>query len=378
MIAFVLPLTTDPRINRRLNATVQLGIEATVFAFERAYFHSDPPAGGKVPVIPLGRVRHGAYLRRLPTLLAAVFRLLRHRRTLRRARAIYVVGTDCLAVTRCALALGRVPTPVIYEIADIRDALSRPDLVGAVLRWGERRLLARVERIVVTSVRFRDAYYAGMQGRDPDTVTVLENKLFPPVPERRERDAWDGRRPLAIGYFGLLRFQEGWDSLMALARRFPDRVRVYVRGHRMALSRFEEDLALPNVEYGGPYVSPDDLAELYGRVDALWIVYDAARRRNLAWADANRFYEAIHYRVPLVACDGTYVAERVRDHGIGWVIPHATAAAAEAWLESLTPERLAEARAACAAHPSGFSFGTKELLEFFGRLGGVAPPAAPP
>ena len=385
-IAFVMPMTTDSRMNRRLQAVLRLGFETIVFAFERASYGGALPGDGAIALHRLGFVHHGRYLARLPKLLLAVARLIAGRRELAKADVIYAFGPDCLAITVLALKFARITGPfVVYEVADVRETLSAPTRVGAVLRVIERWLLRRVDRVVVTSGKYRDAYYVKLQGRTPESISLVENKLFPPVPPAIPRAAWDGSHPPVLGYFGLLRFQEGWDSLMAIAGAGTPPVRVYVRGYQMGLTGFEQGIARPNVEYGGSYVAPTDLAEIYARIDILWTVYDARLHRNLAWAMANRFYEALYYGVPIVACAGTYLAERVEETGVGWVVPDSSAEAAVEFMQRLTPADVEAVRARIRALPPDFSIGERDLLEFFealdaeaaGRTGRVPSTGAP-
>ena len=386
-IAFIMPMTTDSRMNRRLQAVLRLGFEATVFAFERASYGGELPGDGVISLRQLGFIHHGRYLARLPKLVVAVGRLVAGRKELAKADVIYAFGPDCLAITVLALKIARLDRPfLVYEVADVRETLSAPTNVGAVLRMIERALLRRVDRVVVTSGKYRDAYYVKLQGRRAESISLVENKLFPPVPAPIGRPPWDGAHPPVLGYFGLLRFQEGWDSLMAIAGAGMPSVRVYVRGYQMGLTGFERGIARPNVEYGGSYVSPTDLAEIYARIDILWTVYDARLHRNLAWAMANRFYEALFYGVPIVACAGTYLAERVEETGVGWVVPDSSAEAAVAFMQRLTPGDVEAARARIRALPADFSIGERDLLEFFGaldaesagRAGRIPSAAAPP
>lgn len=372
-ITFVMPMTTDSRMNRRLQAVLRQGHHATAFAFERASYGGALPGDGAITLKPLGFVHHGRYLARLPKLLLAVVRMIAGRRVLAQSDVLYAFGPDCLAITVLALELTRLRRPfVVYEVADVRETMSAPTRVGAVLRTIERWLLRRVDRIVVTSAKYRDNYYVKLQGRTAESTSLVENKLFPPVPPRIPRPAWDGSHPPVLGYFGLLRFQEGWDSLMAIAGAGTPPVRVYVRGYQMGLTGFEQGIARPNVEYGGSYVAPTDLAEIYARIDILWTVYDARLHRNLAWAMANRFYEALYYGVPIVACAGTYLAERVEETGVGWVVPDSSAEAAVAFMQRLTPADVDAVRARIAALPADYSIGERDLLEFFEALAAEA------
>ncbi len=64
-ILCILPLTPHPTINTRIYMLREQGFRVEVMAYERDIFHGRPP---NFPVTPLGRIRQGQYLIRMPAL----------------------------------------------------------------------------------------------------------------------------------------------------------------------------------------------------------------------------------------------------------------------------------------------------------------------
>ena len=362
-VAYVMPLPSDPRINRRVRAGRELGWEQTVFSFDR---DTVGRAVEGTRLVRLGFVRHGHYGRRAGPLAGALRVLLRHRRLLRGARTLYAFGLDCLVLAVLARKLLRLDAAVVYELADVRAAMLGDGAQGHALRRLERWALAHVDLAVVTTAGYRDEYLAGAQGFPAERIRVLENKLLPPVPAAAPRPAWKADRPLVIGCFGLIRFQESWDALVRLAEAHPQTVHVYVRGFPMGIRGFEDDVArCPNVEYGGAYVSPDDLASLYGRVDLNWLVYGVGNDRQRRWMLPNRFFEAIQYGVPQVVNRGGILAARVEELGVGFVVDVDDPASIAGLVEGLSPDRLGAVARRVAALPAGYGLDlgdTRRLL----------------
>src|SRR6185437_3834257 len=274
-------------------------------------------------IISLGQIAHGKYLKRIWRLAVALLTLLRHRGLFRDAEVIYAFGPDCLVLCVVAsLLLSMRRRRIIYELADVRHVMLETSVKGMLLRWVERVALKSTELVVVTSEAYRDDYLSAMQHYPAMSTTVLENKLTPPLPAPLEVTLPPDRRmTIRIGWFGLLRFAESWELLVRIAEQYPDRISVYVRGYPISLPDFASRVQrVENLRYGGSYSSPGDLAQLYAEIDVSWVVYGVGTDRQRQWMLPNRFFEAIYYRVPIIAARGSLLAERVEELGIGWAV----------------------------------------------------------
>ena len=88
------------------------------------------------------------------------------------------------------------------------------------------------------------------------------------------------------------------------------------------LPNFQQDIAgLANVQFGGRYAWPDDLASLYGGVDLVWAgdFHDAGA--NSRWLLPNRLYEGGYYAAPPVAPADSETARWMKEHLWGTIIP---------------------------------------------------------
>jgi succinoglycan biosynthesis protein ExoL len=91
-----------------------------------------------------------------------------------------------------------------------------------------------------------------------------------------------------------------------------------VRGVPLGIPEFERDVAAsPWIEYGGPYLAPDDLREMYGRIYLCWIAHRMNQQHSLLWNRANRFYEACALHTPMIAQAGTQDGAVVARDGLG-------------------------------------------------------------
>lgn len=346
---------TESTIIKRARSFQANGLAVVGFMFRRRKVNSGfvPPW----PHVELGVTEDMSYARRLAALAGAVPTLLRNRARLRAGRAIYARNLDmCLLALAARLVAGR-RLPVVYEVLDVHRLMTGPGIAGAVLRWCERRLLRRVDLLVVSSPGYMENYFEPMQGYRGDWF-LLENKVFlggraPPAPPARPPAPADGR--WRIGWFGSLRCEDSLRLLVSIADRLGDRVEIVLYGgYPASLGRRGLEAAIagrPNIRHGGEYRNPDDLAAIYGEVDLYWGLDFHEKGANSLWLLPNRLYEGGLCGVVAIAAEGTETGRRVAADGLGFVVEAPYDEAVARLLSGLTRERYEEMRANVLAAP---------------------------
>ncbi len=321
---------------RRIRAMIGLGHEVHSFTMRRANMNAD-----FVPDWPnthLYETQNEALGKRAAVVAGSVLRMAGHRARLRAADVIVARNLDMLAIAAAAKRIAGSRAPLVYECLDIHGALTGQGAKSRLMRAAERRLLAGVAMLVVSSPGFIRHYFDPMQGyRGPHAL--WENKLAAgaALPARPvTRPAGDG--PLRLGWVGTIRCQPSLDLLMALADRMGEAVQIQIHGivHHHALQGFDAAVAArANVTYAGPYAYPDDLARLYGGCDLVWAQDLWQRGQNSDWLLPNRIYEASWAGCPSLAVAGTETGRRVTEDGLGWVIDTPDPGLLQTLLESL-------------------------------------------
>lgn len=343
-VHFIMPVPSQPRFHKRIAGFEALGAEAKLYAFERDYFK------GKTQTLSyrsLGRLQHGSYGRRLPALLGALPVLWR---SVRRHDILYCFGLDTALLGAAVKRLRGKSVRLVYECGDITAIMVGKGRASRAMRWAERQVLAVANQIVITSPEFGAHYFAPVQGASASKLFVIENKLdftSPPAVQAMGAEvpgaeccAWDGSRPLRLGYFGLLRDLMAWQIMLAWAQQTPDRLQIDVRGYPFGIDPQDIDRS-PNISFGGEYVHPDDLPGLYGGVDLVWVTYpkpqNAAADRRWQWPRTNRFYEACFFGRPMIGQTGSADGALIEAHDIGVTIDTADPAAAIDRLLAIRP-----------------------------------------
>lgn len=384
----LLPLIGHPRDSKRIAMLQEAGCTVEAVAFERDYHQGRLPT---CPVTSLGRIPHGRYLLRAFRLIAALPTI---RRALRRNDVAYASGADmALAGIVAGIGIGR---PTVLEVGDIRRVQIAEGWKGALTRTLDRFIARRSRLLVVTAPGFVDGYYrARLRAQTPSFV--MENKLddlamparvaAEPKPPLRAPDG--SRRPIRIGYFGVLRCDWSWRLLESMARSHPQDVAIVAAGYPMSPADLPERAkGLANVEYLGQYKSPQDLRAMYARVDIVWMCYPAPTQEDpdWRWAQAvcrsNRFYESGYFRTPTIAfaagADGLEVARL----GIGLTLRDPGDEAVIEAVRAITDEDLLGWQRNLEALPDGVFVYTDEAERLGGALADIVqrrtnPSAAP-
>jgi len=320
-IAFFGHNSNEPAIRRRATAFIRAGHEVVGFMP-----HRGTRKAVDWPVVDLGETRDNAYGQRLLSIFRGADIAARERKLLESCDAIYARNLDMLAMAVHVRNKLGLKTPLIYECLDVHHKLTGQSLVARTLRRFEKKLLKHCALVVVSSPRFETEHFA-QHYPGAYRAFLLENLLiegddFPPrpVPEMAG-DAPDGR--LRIGWFGNLRCRRSLDLLLDLAGHFPDEVAIHLRGYPApgVFKNFEEEIRpYKNIEFGGRYSAPGDLAELYGSVDLVWAGdwYEAGA--NSVWLLPNRIYEGGYFATPSLAPAGTETARWLQEHGSGIIL----------------------------------------------------------
>jgi succinoglycan biosynthesis protein ExoL len=316
----------ESTIRKRANEFLSLGSKVTGFMFSRRREKRRAEPGWQN--FELGLTDDGYYGRRIIQLCSALGVLWRNRRVLRDADVLYARNIDMLALAAAGKLLVRAKAPIAYEALDVHPAFTETGLKARLLRFAERRLLARSSLLIVSSPVFIDRYFRPVQNyKGPHFL--LENKLGSAAGElinsRSSRSA-PIAPPWIIGWFGVIRCQRSIEILTKLASELPQSVIVHIRGLPSERDGITDDLLkelstkFANIKYFGAYQSPRDLVEIYSTIHLAWAVDFSASGANSDWLIPNRLYEGGINGVPAVARRGTATGDIVERRSIGWCL----------------------------------------------------------
>ena len=358
-VAYLAYDSTDSSVIKRAAMFRDAGIRVQGLMFRRKRINVD--YAPEWDNIGLGTIEDRAFAQRLVYLGRALLRIWKARRGLANTSLIYARNLD-LAILGLFVRLMVPGRPkFVYEVLDIHSSLIGDGAANKALRFVERQILKRSSCLVVSSERFLDDYFIPIQGyRGPHQL--VENKLTPKWLEKTRKGGSltggpVGQRsqpPWVLGWFGTLRCPFSLDLLTRLAAALPDRFVLYLRGVPVDLGWDRFNAAIgghANIVYEGRYRNPDELEEMYARVDFNWCVDMVDSGSNSKWLLPNRIYEGGYFNCPAIALRDTATGQKIESLGLGATLDEPYFESLLDLFQSMTAERNQAMRERLAALP---------------------------
>jgi hypothetical protein len=350
-LAYFVHDLTDPAVARRVRMLKAGGAEPVILGFRRS--DTAPGSIEGCATFDLGRTYDGRLGHRAAMTLRAAAGVRRWRDAIAGAEVVMARTLEMLAVAQAARALCGLSAPLVYECLDIHRVMLGEGAKSRALRALERGLMRRASLLVVSSPAFVDRYFRPLQGLTTP-VLLVENKVLDlDGGEPARRPAPQPGPPWRIGWLGAIRCRRSLELLTDLAARRPDLLEIRIHGRPAYTEAPDFDrqvaAAAPGVAFGGPY-APADLPRLYGDVHFSWAVDFMEEGGNSAWLLPNRIYESGRYGAVPIALAGVETGRWLAARGLGVRLDDVSEL--EGFLDSLTPERYAELRAAVEATPA--------------------------
>lgn len=321
-ILFFLSHQPNPRFIKQINYLAESNRVSVIYFSRSNLPNLNSNIANSVNCFSVGQIESsGRYFSRLISYAKAMGALLRCRRRAR-ADVVIVNNIDVLLLEVLLRVLTLRSARVVLEVSDLLQYMFARGVAARLFRTIDQTVVRLfVDRLIVTSRKYYDVYYSRFF-RGPQLE--LENKpLRKNIPPRIEKGT-RGPRTI-IGIVGLI-YQAAPIQALFDAVKDDDSVEVQIYGRlydaqnsRALIERY--CARHRNIVFKGEYDFFKDAARIYGGLDLLYVSYDTAESMlNNRVALPNKLYEAMYFRVPIIASKGTYLAERVMTAGIGYEI----------------------------------------------------------
>lgn len=324
-VVFILNNNHKLRYFKRIEEFIARDYEIEVFAFSRKEGNGRDL---RLPINILGEFENGhSYLYRLGTLYRGIKTLLRKHK--KQQVLYYIFGLD-VAVMFYILRQGE---NYIYEEGDLVHTYMKNGQIRSLLEFIDKKILVNAVMAIYTSEGFPSYHF----GQNPQgNFFIIPNKLDSRIKKVKNVSIDTKFDPahISFGFVGAPRFDNIFYFFDCACQNFPEH-EFHIFGAPIP-PKFEKLNNYTNITLHGPFVSPDDLPEIYKKIDIVISTYDTDSD-NVRYAEPNKLYEAIYFNTPIVVSENTFLSQKVNRMGIGFSIK-VTEQGVVDFIKSLTKE----------------------------------------
>lgn len=235
----------------------------------------------------------------------------------------------------------------INEESDMLFDRARNPLVRKLIICANKRIIKRSYKTVMTSQGFANFYYGD---KIPNNIVIIPNKVSAaclnlPTVEKQPFDV----NHIKFAFTGNARYNSIFNMCKVVGEHFPQHefhfygtLNYFTEEQKQAASKFK------NVIVHGPFKNPDDLPEIYSKIDFVISTYDSAGV-NVQYAESNKIYESMFFETPIFVSTNTVLEKIVNRHNIGFAINALDDDVVIKTIESITKEKYEEFRTALQA-----------------------------
>lgn len=307
-VNFIMNSTSDAHANKRIKEFASKGHDVKVFGFER-----DKNVKYNNDAIVIGHFSNAlSYRKRISIYIKALRKLFKKHS-----------GDDCIwyyqgldvALFSLIFNHGKM---YIYEECDLVHANVHNMLMRCLLEKVDKYIIKNAYRTIMTSEGFLDFHY-GDADNAPKNIVIIPNKLSPEIMLINKVNTKPfNKREIKFAFVGGLRYHALVSIADIISRNYPNH-EFHFYGFVSPNIPEKELPQRANVFYHGAYKSPEDLPAIYSNIDVLISTYDT-KSANVRYAEPNKLYESLFFRRPIVVSANTFLADKVKRIGTGYVV----------------------------------------------------------
>ena len=207
----------------------------------------------------------------------------------------------------------------VYEEADISATRIKNKILRSLNEFIDKRVIKKSIYTIFTSLGFTRYYF---KNTCPSNIIYLPNKLNSYFNDVEKKNAVKSTiinpEKIKFGFIGLIRYKETIVRFAKVVGKYFPQHEFHFFGDEERKGTYidEEIRSYKNVFLHGPFQNPTDLPQIYSQIDINIVCYDTTSG-NVRIAEPNKLYESIYFETPIVVSSNTFLAERVKELGVG-------------------------------------------------------------
>lgn len=347
---FLLPSVSQPRSLKRVKMFLDSGHKVQVHGFKRGYYRENYK-NTSFDINLEGAVEDGKYFRRMCSYVKLLLKL---KKTYRNEEVIfYGFGFDF------GFLLLLFSVKYIYEISDL-IYLKYNGIVRNLFKKIDLVIIKKSFKSVFTSEGFVD--YLGLE--NSTGIRVIPNKVDPELRNvNREIYKFHEGNKIRFGYAGRVRYPETFIPFLKVLSKYPEKFEFHIYGDgplKKEIESFIHSNSVNNIYYYGTFSNPADLEEIYATFDISYVCYKGTD--NERYLEPNKLYESLLFCKPMLVQKNTFLAKRINQLQIGFVIDGTNEKEIENFLLTLNNSRIETLSKRCFTYSKDRLFNNSEEL----------------
>ena len=252
----------------------------------------------------------------------------------------------------------------INEESDMLFDRSKNPVVRKMIIWANKRIIKKSYKTVMTSQGFADFYYGD---KIPSNIVIIPNKVSAaclklPTVEKQPFDV----NNIKFAFTGNARYNSIFNMCKVVGEHFPQHefhfygtLNYFTEEQKQAVSKYK------NVTVHGPFKNPDDLPEIYSKIDFVISTYDS-EGVNVQYAESNKIYESMFFETPIFVSTNTVLQKIVNKNNMGYALNALDDNEVIRTIKSITEEKYNEFRTSLKAIDKAES--VNDNTKFFNQL----------
>lgn len=310
-VVFILSSSVNQNGIKRIDEFVEKGYNVKVYGFNRGVKYSNKSKYVEINILA-SFSNNQPYLKRLGIMYKGIKQVLRQTESL--DCVYYLIGPDIAMIF--TLICNK---KYIYEEPDLVHTYINNKYVRNMLERIDKHIIRKSILSVFRSEGF-PIYHFGEN--IPDNCTVITNRLNKDIqifPLIKKKDV--DLKHLKIGFVGGIRFKSIRNFVQVFCENFPNsEFHFYgILDTDKEKQLFKPLEKLNNCFFHGSFKNPNDMPSIYSNIDLLLSTYDI-EFENVRYAEPNKIYEAIYFETPIIVSKGTFLEDKVKRLGIGYIV----------------------------------------------------------
>ena len=309
-IVFILETIDAPRMLKRIQEFIDNKYDVEVYGFKHFREKSlNQPVSFKINVI--GEINQASYIKRIKGIIKGIRTVLKA--TKGQEVLYYIPNLDVAMFFRI---LSRAD--YVFEESDLKHTYVHSKFIQGILEWIDKKVIRRSVVSAFTSEGFVKYHFGD---NPPANICYVFNRLNAkildfPIPDKRIINI----KNIKFGFVGKATFKAIYSFSKHIVENYNEHeVHFYGTTDSRDDATVKELSGHQNFYLHGRFKNPDDLPNIYEDIDIVIALYDVDSI-NVLYAEPNKLYEAMYYRVPILVSTGTYLAEKVHRLGMGFDI----------------------------------------------------------